>query len=46
MGIVRRAFMHELKKRVPVRPVTDSTAEIAARISADQAARAITLFGR
>ncbi len=39
----RRAFIDELKKHVPVHPVTDSTAEIAGRISGEQAAKGITL---
>jgi predicted nucleic acid-binding protein len=41
--IARRAFIDELKKHVPVHPVTDSTAEIAGKISGEQAARGITL---
>jgi predicted nucleic acid-binding protein len=39
----RRAFIDELKKHVPVHPVTDSTAEIAGQISGEQAAQGITL---
>ena len=39
----RRAFIDELKKHVPVHPVTDSTAEIAGQISGEQAAKGITL---
>jgi len=39
----RRAFINELKKHVPVHPVTDSTAEIAGQISGEQAAKGITL---
>ena len=39
----RRAFIDELKKHVPVHPVTDSTAEVAGRISGEQAAKGITL---
>ena len=39
----RRAFMDELKKHVPVHPVSDSTAEIAGQISGEQAAKGITL---
>jgi tRNA(fMet)-specific endonuclease VapC len=39
----RRAFIDELKRHVPVHPVTDSTAEIAGQISGEQAAKGITL---
>jgi len=39
----RRAFIDELKKHVPVHPITDSTAEIAGQISGDQASKGITL---
>lgn len=39
----RRAFIDELKRHVPVHPVTDTTAEIAGRISGEQAAKGITL---
>lgn len=39
----RRAFIDELKKHVPVHPVTDSTAEIAGQLSGEQAAKGITL---
>src|ERR1700757_4919629 len=39
----RRAFIDELKKHIPVHPVTDSTAEIAGQISGEQAAKGITL---
>ncbi len=39
----RRAFIDELKKHVPVHPVTDGTAEIAGQLSGEQAARGITL---
>ena len=39
----RRSFIDELKKHVPVHPVTDSTAEIAGQISGEQAAKGITL---
>ncbi|MBI4873885.1 MAG: PIN domain-containing protein [Acidobacteria bacterium] len=41
--IARRAFIDELKKHVPVHPVTDSTAEIAGQIGGEQAAKGITL---
>jgi tRNA(fMet)-specific endonuclease VapC len=41
--IARRAFIDELKKHVPVHPVTDSTAEIAGQISGEQAAKGVTL---
>lgn len=40
---IRRAFIHVLKKHVPVHPVTDSTVEIAGQISGEQAAKGITL---
>jgi predicted nucleic acid-binding protein len=39
----RRNFIDELKKHVPVHPVTDSTAEIAGQLSGEQAAKGITL---
>ena len=39
----RRAFIDELKKHLPVHPVTASTAEIAGQISGEQAAKGITL---
>ena len=39
----RRAFIAELKKHVPVHPITDSTAEIAGQLSGEQAAKGITL---
>ncbi len=39
----RRAFIDELKKHVPVHPVTDRTAEIAGQIGGEQAARGVTL---
>jgi len=41
--VARRAFIDELKKHVPVHPVTESTAEIAGQISSEQAAKGITL---
>jgi predicted nucleic acid-binding protein len=41
--IARREFINELKKHVPVHPVTDSTAEIAGQISGEQAVKGITL---
>lgn len=41
--VARRAFIDELKKHVPVHPITDSTAEIAGQISGEQAAKGITL---
>jgi len=40
---MRRQFLDELKTHVPVHPVTESTAEIIARIGAEQAAKGITL---
>ena len=39
----RRAFIDELKKHVPVHPVTDNTAEVAGQISGEQAMKGITL---
>lgn len=39
----RRAFLDELKASVPVHPVTDSTAEIIARIGGEAAARGMNL---
>ena len=39
----RRDFIDELKRHVPVHPVTDSTAEIAGQTSGEQAAKGITL---
>lgn len=39
----RRSFIDELKKHVPVHPVTDSTAEILGQINGDQAARGIKI---
>jgi tRNA(fMet)-specific endonuclease VapC len=39
----RRAFIDELKKHVPVHPVSDSTAEVAGQISGEQGAKGITL---
>ena len=35
----RRAFIDELKKHLPVHPVTDTTAEIAGVIGGEQAAK-------
>jgi predicted nucleic acid-binding protein len=39
----RRKFLDELKATVPVYPVTDSIAEIVARIGGEQAAKGINL---
>lgn len=39
----RRAFIDELKKHVPVHPLTASTAELAGQLGGEQAARGITL---
>ena len=39
----RRAFIDELKKHVPLHPITDTTAEIAGQTSGEQAAKGITL---
>lgn len=42
----RRAFIDELKRHVPVHPVTEETGEIMGRISGEQAAKGITVpFG-
>jgi predicted nucleic acid-binding protein len=41
--IRRRAFIDELKKHVPVHPVTDATAEIAGTLGGEQAAKGIVL---
>jgi predicted nucleic acid-binding protein len=39
----RRQFLDELRAQVPVHPVTESTAEIIARVGAEQAAKGINL---
>ena len=39
----RRAFIDELKRHVPVHPVTEETAEIVGQISGEQAAKGIKL---
>jgi predicted nucleic acid-binding protein len=39
----RRDFIDELKRHVPVHPVTDETGEIIGRISGEQAARGIKI---
>ena len=39
----RRAFLDELKATIPIRPVTEPTAEIAARVGGEQAAKGINL---
>ena len=39
----RRAFIDELKRHVPVHPVTDETGEIIGRISGEQAAKGIKI---
>lgn len=39
----RRAFIDELKRHVPVHPVTEETAEIVGQISGEQAAKGIRL---
>jgi predicted nucleic acid-binding protein len=41
--VARRAFIDELKKHVPVHPITENTAEIAGQISGEQAANGVTL---
>jgi predicted nucleic acid-binding protein len=39
----RRRFLDDLKATVPIYPLTDSTAEIAARIGGEQAAKGINV---
>ena len=39
----RRAFIDELKRHVPVHPVTEETGEFAGQISGEQAAKGIKL---
>ena len=39
----RRQFLDELKAQVPIHPVTEATAEIMARVGAQQAAKGITV---
>jgi predicted nucleic acid-binding protein len=39
----RRAFIDELKKHVPVHPVTDETGELAGSLGGSQAAKGITI---
>jgi predicted nucleic acid-binding protein len=39
----RRMFIDDLKRHVPVHPVTDETGEIIGRISGEQAAKGITI---
>jgi len=39
----RRFFLDELKATVPIHPVTEATAEIMARVGAEQAAKGITI---
>jgi predicted nucleic acid-binding protein len=39
----RRAFIDELKRHVPVHPVTDETGEIIGRISGEQAAKGVKI---
>lgn len=39
----RRQFLDELKAQVPIHPLTEATAEIIARIGAEQAARGVNL---
>jgi predicted nucleic acid-binding protein len=39
----RRTFLDDLKATVPIYPLTDSTAEIIARVSGEQAAKGINL---
>ena len=41
--IRRRAFIDELKRHLPVNPVTDASAEIAGTIGGEQAAKGITI---
>jgi predicted nucleic acid-binding protein len=39
----RRSFIDEVKKHIPVHPVSDETAELAGTISGEEAAKGITL---
>jgi tRNA(fMet)-specific endonuclease VapC len=39
----RRAFLDELKKHVPVHPVTDKGGELAGKLSGEQAAKGVKL---
>ena len=39
----RRAFIDEIKRNVPIHPVTEATAEIIGRISGEQAAKGIKI---
>ena len=39
----RRAFLDELKATIPIQPVTEATAEIAARVGGEQAAKGVNL---
>jgi tRNA(fMet)-specific endonuclease VapC len=39
----RRAFLDELKKHVPVQPVTDDSGELARKLSGEQAAQGVKL---
>ena len=39
----RRAFLDELKATIPIHPITEATAEIAARVGGEQAAKGINL---
>ena len=43
IGQRRREFVDELKRHVPVHPITEETAEIIGRIGGEQAARGIKL---
>jgi predicted nucleic acid-binding protein len=40
---MRRKFLDELKANIPVQPVTESTAEIVGKISAERAAQGVNL---
>jgi tRNA(fMet)-specific endonuclease VapC len=42
-SLQRRQFLDELKAQVPVHPITESTAEIIARVSGEEAAKGITI---
>ena len=39
----RRAFLDDLKAAVPVYPITDSTAELVGKLSAESAAKGVTI---
>src|SRR5437016_1464375 len=42
-ALYRRRFLDDLKRDIPVHPITEVTAEIVARVGAEQAAKGITI---